>query len=376
MKGFHVKGNVRLKTEFLPDPASIRKAIHGLASDSKRLDLAVAFIGPEWERLLGNYLGPIRAICWLSHPATDPDAVKLLMKRKDSFVMQRTGLHTKVYLAPGVGAIVGSANLSHPALAERVGLPQCEAAIRVTDQTLIKEVGNWFNLLWNDLPRTKAISEADLERAKKERKKWPIQVVNTTNPIPPLPKKLPLLVMKLAKQVQGIDLTKEFRKKHDELSAAIAKPKLHRADISKLADLLASWTGHRAIYKRFETQPAASVLRGLCTLLDEGKDVRDRLQEIEEKGLLKGLQIPAMSLLLYWYRPDAYPPFNVKTQHFLKYLKMESHGMSASSPACYSTWLECAEVLRTRLQLPSVGHVDRVVTRYYDRLSDKAKVKR
>jgi len=116
-----VKGNVRPKTEFLPDPASIRKAIYGFASDSKRLDLAVAFIGPQWERLLANYLGPIRVICWMSHPATDPDAVKLLMMRKDSVVMQGTGLHTKVYLAPRVGAIVGSANLSRPALADRAG---------------------------------------------------------------------------------------------------------------------------------------------------------------------------------------------------------------------------------------------------------------
>ena len=236
----------------------------------------------------------------------------------------------------------------------------------MTDQTLVKEIGNWFDLLWKDLPRTKTISEADLEIAKKERKKWPIQVTNTTNPIKPLPKKLPFAITKLAKQVEGMDLMEKFRKHHDELSVAIAKPKLHRADISKLADLLASWTGHRPIYRRFETQPAAIVLRGLRTLLDEGKEVRERLQEIKEKRLLKGLQIPAMSLLLYWYRPDAYPPFNAKTKRFLKYLKMEGRGMSASSPGCYSTWLEFAELLRTRLQLPSVGHVDRVVSRYYD----------
>jgi hypothetical protein len=366
-----VKSTNETNATFLPNPAAIRQAIHGLATDSKRLDLAVAFIGPEWQRLLGNYLGPIRVICWLSHPATDPDAVKLLMTRKDAVVMQRTGLHTKVYLAPGVGAIVGSANLSHPALADRAGLPQCEAGVRVTDQTLVKEIGNWFNLLWKDLPRTKTISEADLESAKKERKKWPIQVANTTNPIPPLPKKLPLVITTLAKQVQGIDLMEEFRQKHEELSATIAKPRLHRADISKLADLLASWTGHRPIYKRFEAQPAAIVLRGLRTLFDEGKDVRDRLQEIKEKRLLKGLRIPAMSLLLYWYRPDAYPPFDRKTKTFLKYMKIEDRGMSASSPACYSTWLEFAELLRTRLQLPSVGHVDRVVSRCYGKIKPK-----
>lgn len=133
------------KTEFLPDPSSIRKAVVGLSSDCKRLDLAVAFIGSEWERLIGNYFGPIRLICWLTHPGTDPDAVRSLMLRKGTQVRQRTGLHTKVYLAPELGAVVGSANLSHSALAERRGLPQCEAAVRVSDELLVKEIGNWFD---------------------------------------------------------------------------------------------------------------------------------------------------------------------------------------------------------------------------------------
>ena len=41
-------------TEFLPNPAKIREAIHGLATKAKSLDLAVAFIGPEWQSLLTN----------------------------------------------------------------------------------------------------------------------------------------------------------------------------------------------------------------------------------------------------------------------------------------------------------------------------------
>ena len=360
--------NSKSYAKFLPNPASIRQEIVGLASSSKKLDLAVAFIGSEWQRLLGNYLGPIRLVCWLDHPGTDPDAVRSLMIRKDTLVMQRTGLHTKVYLAPGVGAIVGSANLSYSALADRVGLPQCEAAVCVTDQTIVKKIGNWFDLLWNDMPRTKSISNADLARAKKERKKWPIQIVNTTNPIPPLPEPLPEAITDLAKQVQKMNLLEEFSEYHDQLSELIAKPKLNRSEISQLADSIASWTGHRAVYKTFEMQPPAAILHGLRTLLDEGRDIYDRLQEIREKSLLRGFHIPSMSLLLYWYRPDLYPPFNVKTKRFLKDFKMASPGMSASSPACYSTWLGFADLLWTRLQLPSVGHIDRIVSRYYDSL--------
>ena len=160
-------------------------------------------------------------------------------------------------------------------------------------------------MLWKDLPRTKAISEADLVRAKKEHKKWPIQRVHTINPIPPLPEPLPVAITDLSKQVEGIDLIEAFRKQHDELSAAIAKPTLTRSEISKLADLIASWTGHRAVYKTFEMQPPATIRRGLLTLLDEGRGIYDRLQEIREKSLLRGFQISSMSLLLYWYRPDA-----------------------------------------------------------------------
>ena len=75
-----------------------------------------------------------------------------------------------------------------------------------------------------------------------------------------------------------------------------------------------------------------------------------------------------MSLLLYWSRPEAYPPFNAKTKKFLEDSRMASLGMSDSSPACYAKWLGFSALLAARLLLPSVGHVDRVVTKYYDNL--------
>jgi PLD-like domain len=354
------------QTIFLGDPGAIRREIHSLASASKKLDLAVAFIGPEWHRLLANFAGPIRAICWLNHPATDPDAVKSLMTRENSVVKQRNGLHTKVYLAPGLGAVVGSANLSRPALTQIVGLPQCEAAVSLYDEKRVQEIGKWFNSLWRDQPQTREISDNDLERAKKEREKWPIQVAHTLNHVNPPPKTFPIIVKKLARQVENIELMETLGKYHDQVVKAIAKPQLASTEIAKLADSLASWTKHRAVYQRFEKQPANKTLRGLRTLLDEGRDIQDRLHEIRKRRLLKGLQIPAMSLLLYWWRPDSYPPFNAKTKRFLKDFNMASHGMSASSPDCYATWLGFADLLRARLQLPTVGHVDRLVSRYYD----------
>jgi hypothetical protein len=239
---------------------------------------------------------------------------------------------------------------------------------------LVKEIGNWFDMLWKDHPQTTTISEADLESAKKERKKWPLPVASTINSVPPLPEPMPEVIVDLAKKVQGLNLMDENCEYHNQLSELIAKPRLNRSEISHLADSIASWTGHRSVYKTFEMQPPAAILQGLRTLLrDEGRDIYDRLQEIRKKSLLMGFHIPSMSLLLYWYRPDAYPPFNAKTERFLKDFKMASLGMSASSPACYSTWLGFADLLRVRLQLPTVGHIDRVVSRYYDKLKRKVK---
>lgn len=352
--------------QFLPTPAEIRKAINQIASASSSLQLAVAFIGPEWQRLLANYAGPIKAICWLTHPATDPDAVKSLINRNGTLVRQRTGLHTKVYLAPNVDAIVGSANLSRPALTDNPGLPQCEAGMLVTEPALVKEIGKWFNSLWNDQPQTGKITDSDLERAKKERKKWPFRAIQSVNKVPPPPDVLPPPVLKLAKQVENISLKKTVAKYHNQLRVLLAKPALSASDVSLLADSLAAWTKHRAVYKTFEKRPRQKTLQGLKMLVDEGREIYDRLRDIKQKKLLKGLQIPTMSLLLYWWRPDAYPPFNAKTEAFLKDFKMSSRGLSSSSPACYATWLAFAENLQAKLHLPSVGHVDRVVSKYYD----------
>lgn len=355
-------------TKFLANTAEIRKAIHGLALNAESLDLAVAFIGPEWQRLLANYPGPIRAICWLTHPATDPDAVESLMNRENTFVKQRNGLHTKVYLAPKLGAVVGSANLSRPALADLVNAPQCEAAALVEEPKLVAEMSHWFSILWNDHLHTKKITDFNLEHAREERKKLPIRWPRTVNTVPPPPDALPQWMIRLANEVRNIPLEKKFASQRNQIRSLASKRSLSANDVAKLADTLAEWTKHRAVYKNFEKHSRKKTLSGLRMLADESRNIYDRLKEIEEKELLRGLRIPAISVLLYWLRPDAYPPFNWKTERFLEDSKMDSPGMSASSPSCYATWLGFAELLRAKLHLPTMGHVDRVVTGYYDGL--------
>jgi len=172
------------RTQFLGSPVQIRKAIAGLSEKAESLDLAVAFIGPEWHRLLAHYSGAMRVVCWLRHPATHPDAVELLMSRNSTTVKQRDGLHTKVYLAPGIGAIVGSANLSQHALSELVDAPQSEAAVLVLDPRLIAGISTWFRALWKDYPRTCGITDANLQQAREDRKKFPLLRPHTINPVP------------------------------------------------------------------------------------------------------------------------------------------------------------------------------------------------
>ena len=360
-----VKSKNDSNAKFLPDPHKIREAIVELASDSKRLDVAVAFIRPEWKSLLGNYLGTIRVICWLGNSATDPYAVESMRMQEGLLVKQREGLHTKVYLVPGVGSIVGSANLSSSALGSRVGHPQDEAAVLVTDQLLVKEIGNWFEALWKH-SETKEISDADLAKAKEDFKKWPIPKVNTINSIPLLPDPMPEAITNLANRVRGLDLMDANRKYRNQINEMVAKKKLNRSDIVKLADLIASWTGHRGVYKTFETQPPTTILQGLRTLLDKHRVSKKGFKQSRSIHFYRDLQIPSMSLLLYWNRPDAYPPFNGKTERFLKDFKLTSTGMSGSSPVCYSTWLAFTVQLSSRLGLPWQGYIDRMVSLHYN----------
>ena len=63
-------------------------------------------------------------------------------------VRQRDWIHAKVNRAPGVGAIVGSANLSRRALAEMEESGQDEAAVTLRDRPNLNAIEARFQLLW------------------------------------------------------------------------------------------------------------------------------------------------------------------------------------------------------------------------------------
>ena len=173
----------------------------------------------------------MRVICWLRHPATDPKAVSLLMARASTAVKQRDGLHAKVYLAPGVGAIVGSANLSQHALSELVDAPQSEAAVLLADPKLVAGISSWFKGLWKDAPRTRGITDTNLQRASEDRKKFPLMRPHTINAVPPPPDELPKWMIRLAKTAAKIDLNEVFKKRRILIRSLASKKSLSDIDV-------------------------------------------------------------------------------------------------------------------------------------------------
>jgi hypothetical protein len=113
---------------FLSNTTAIRSAVHSLFR-GKQIDMAVAFIRADWEEILSDYEGQLRVICWLSSTNTDPYAVESLIRRPRTTVKQRHAMHCKVYFAPSIGGVVGSANRSKAALDDNDTAGQDEAAI-------------------------------------------------------------------------------------------------------------------------------------------------------------------------------------------------------------------------------------------------------
>jgi len=358
---------------FLPNPAEIRKAVKEL-QHGKRLDLAVGFIGADWWELLADYRGKLRLICWLSSANTNPYAVADLMQRPRTEVRQRHFLHSKVYLAPGGSAIVGSANLSKAALCESDISGQVEAAVRISGPTIVSSIETWFNSLWNDHERTVAIADSHLAAAKRAWDNvpaaWPrnhgaLSSSKARTSILPLPKHVSPELLRYARKVRQLDLETEIGESCSFVQS-LDTAKITKALCADIVDHIVAWTGHRSSYDTFLSQPIHAVRSGFGVLFDDSLDLQDRLQKIVDEGYLTGLRIPSLSLLLYWRNPQRFVPCNFRTARFLEDFDLRRAGMSASSPQCYAKWLRWATRFAQQLDLPTPGHVDRMIELYYE----------
>jgi hypothetical protein len=307
---------------------------------TQRLDLAVAFIGADWRELLAYHQGKLRVICWLSSANTNPYALEDLMKRPRTEVRQRDSMHCKVYLAPAIGAIVGSANLSKAALSEAQVADQDEAAVLVTAPAILHEIGGWFGDLWLD-SRTRRIQRSDLaaaqgswDNAKRNRpnKRFPRNAHAEEIWIPATPSQFDSTTLSYAKKVRSMDLTSHISEAC-EFVQSIEAEKFTRDQQRQLVDHIVAWTRHPGAYNSFFRQPIAKVRKGLGLLFDDGKSLRDRLEQISKQGYLAGLRMPSIGLLLYWRKPEDFPPYSSRTVAFLRDLNLIHRGLSASSPS-------------------------------------------
>ncbi|WP_291322064.1 phospholipase D family protein [Desulfonatronospira sp.] len=124
------------------------RLVREFVSAPRPVDVAVAFLGADAERLLSNSTGG-RVICNLESGATNPAVVKTLLENRSFEVRTLSSLHAKVILSGG-RVLTGSANIS----ANGLGLESAEAArwyeagIFSEDPTVVETAGAWFRDLW------------------------------------------------------------------------------------------------------------------------------------------------------------------------------------------------------------------------------------
>ena len=169
-------------------------------------------------------------------------------------------MHCKVYLSPSLGAVVGSANLSKPALDENDDAGQ------------------------------------DARNKKPDRR---------TQIVPSPPTNLHPRIREYAKKVRHINLRDSIESV--SVIQAIDPQNLDKDNQELLIDEIVSWTGHRGVYRNFLSRPISEVRKGLTMLFDESVDIRSRLEQIFRNGYLSGLRMPSLSLLLYWRNPERSP---------------------------------------------------------------------
>ena len=360
--------------KFLSDPGRIRKSIVQSLEKTESLDVAVAFVGRDWADIIGTFKGPIRLVCWLSSPNTNPYAVEQMMKRENIYVRHLPAMHAKVFVLKGDSSkcVVGSANLTRAALSEENASGQYEAAVDISERRSVRNAERWFQRLWKD---ARAISQHDLSSAKKiwnraqsrkagsarnggaERSLGGASSLLSANWVPPD------VLVELAKKVRSTDFS-NFDKYQSVLSMIARHGQ--RTDVEKLIDFVAEWTGRKGTFQSALDEPTDRIRRAFRILFDHSRSVDNRLRKLDTGGpdKISGFGLPSLTMILYWRIPTEYPPFNRPTKRFLKDFDFDQIVPKTLSPRQYGNWIAFAQDLSARLDLPSSGHIDRLVREY------------
>jgi hypothetical protein len=91
------------------------------------------------------------------------------------------------------------------------------------------------------------------------------------------------------------------------------------------------------------------------------RPIEERFQALNGGSKVPGLGLAAWTMVLYWWRPEQYPPFNARTRRFIKDFGFQRLLPKTLTPHGYARWIAFAEILSARLRLPTAGHVDRLV---------------
>ena len=360
--------------KFLRDPGAIRRCIVKTLEESNSLDAAVAFVGRDWADIIGTFSGRVRVICWLSSPNTNPYAVDQMMTRKNIRVRQLSAMHAKVYILKSESprCVVGSANLTGAALSEENASGQYEAAVEVTDRRRVGTVGRWFGGLWSE---ARSISPEDLELAKdawnKARRSRNSSEEKTTGRRPserpasflPVDWEPDEELIDLADKVRDEDFA-AFDRYRTVLSRIVRRGR--RADVNRLIEFVAAWTGHAGTYQPALEESTGDIRKAFRTLFDHSRSVESRLYDLDTQGSCKinGFGLTSLTMILYWRFPSEYPPFNIQTKRFLKDFGLDMLAPKSLTPAQYGNWIAFCQELSARLDLPTAGHIDRLVREY------------
>ena len=195
---------------------SFEVALNALCKDASGLSVAVSYLQVSGWRVLDAAsahinANNIRLICTDQFCITQPAALRRARDRGVQLLNFSGGVtfHPKVVIAnDAVGspirAIVGSANLSSPALISSV-----EAGLLITDTFILAELQKWFELLFRE--RARLITDDELERMEERWKAVAAtRVRNTLTSNPRAPRKPKRKAQPTAAPVQVVEALEDI----------------------------------------------------------------------------------------------------------------------------------------------------------------------
>ena len=167
----------------------------------------------------------------------------------------------------------------------------------------------------------------------------------------------------LADKVRDNDLSEGIEREHVLLDIAQHG---RRRDLRQVISWVVEWTGHEGKYRPALDESSRRIRKAFRTLFDHSRGPDSRLRDLDTNGecKIKGFGLASLTMILHWKFPREYPPFNRRTKRFLKDFEFEEFVPKTLSPTQYAKWIAFAQELSERLQLPSAGHIDRIVWEY------------